>query len=453
VASDHIEVRNRDYFFTPGFIFFGMSIGLGLAIAARFVLDGLSSRKGVQAAAKYVLPIIFLLPLVTLARNYHECDRSENYMAYDYAWNLLQSADPHSVLFTNGDNDTFPLWCLQEVHKVRTDVTVVNLSLANTKWYIKQIQSIMGLDLGWTEGHIDSLRAYRLPERETLESRGQRLSPRIYGYLAEPEPVLDSLFRAGPVPYGEVFQYRDMVIDKLIYNHLDSIPIAFSVTTGGGVRRYLGRSLSDRIILSAMDWRVTEGPAPAKVDIEESLRFFGPEGEFQARGVADPNIYKSETALRLTNNWANGFLVVAAALRDQGDLERAEYLAARASRLIPHSDDAVDFVGSLYADQGKVESLDSLAQHARAGDPLGIQTHLAIALRHRGEDERAETILNAVLDQDPEYRVAFETLLQLYYESRQYDKLQEHLREWLLHNPDDRRAKAMLRELKRGNTP
>lgn len=453
VASDHIEVRDRDYFFTPGFIFFGMAIGLGLAIAVRFVLDGLASRPGLQSAMKYVIPAVFLLPLIALARNYHECDRSENYMAYDYAWNLLQSADQNSVLFTNGDNDTFPLWCLQEVHGVRTDVTVINLSLSNTKWYIKQIQSIMGLDLGWSEEHIDGLRAFRLPERQALEARNQRLSSRIYGYMAEPQPVLDSLFRIGPVPYGEVFQFRDMVVDRLIFKHRDSIPIAFSVTTGSGVRRYLGRSLHDHIILSAMDWLVTREPAAGNVDVEEAYRFFGPDGEFRARGVADPDVYKNETALRLTNNWANGFLIAADSLRNAGDYERAEYLAARASRLIPHSDDAVDFLGSLFAEQGKVESLDSLARHARAGDPLGIQTHAAIAMKQQGDIQRAELILSSVLQEDPRYRAAFEALLQIYFESRDYEKMEAHLRQWLQHNPDDRRVEAMLQQLERGNTP
>ena len=448
LASDHLEVRNRDYFFTPGFIFFGVVIGIGTAILIQYLREGINSlSKGVRTTTQIAGLVLLLLPSFALARNYHQCDRSENYMAYDYAWNLLQSADPNAILFTNGDNDTFPLWCLQEVYGVRRDVAVVNLALANTKWYIKQMQTTMGVDLGWTEAHIDSLRPFRLPDKASLDSRNQRISSRIYHYLSISQREQDSLWTMG-VPYGASFQFRDMVVDKIIFSYLGKRPINFSVTTGGGVRRYLGSRIDNRISLRGMHWNVRPDSGGMLVDVDEAVAFFTEPGKFQARGVNDPNVYKGETARRLTANWANGFLMVADTLREEGDMDRAEDLAARASRLIPHSSDAVEFYASVLADQGKVSSIESLMVVAQFTDTLDIRTQLAYAYRKAGNDSIAEGLFFEVLQLDPRYRSAFESLLQLFYETKQFPKMVKLMEQWLIANPQDGRIRNMLKQLR-----
>ncbi|TFH64143.1 MAG: DUF2723 domain-containing protein, partial [Candidatus Zixiibacteriota bacterium] len=155
----YLEVRDRDYFWQPGFILFAMAIGLGFA-ALWDILHRIFVSKGAPKAVYGMLVFLFV-PLMTLKANYHENDRSNNYVSYDYAYNLLMSADKDAVIFTNGDNDTFPVWALQYAYGIRKDVRVANLSLINTDWYIKQLKNEMGVPISMSDGQIESLRPYR----------------------------------------------------------------------------------------------------------------------------------------------------------------------------------------------------------------------------------------------------------------------------------------------------
>jgi len=133
-----MEPRERDYAYVGSFFAFSIWIGMGGIGLIELVKEYLKSSK---AAAYGILALLFCgSPLLMGVQNFHDHDRSERYVAPDYAYNLLQSTAPNSILFTNGDNDTFPLWYAQEVEGVRTDVRIVNLSLLNTDWYIRQLR-------------------------------------------------------------------------------------------------------------------------------------------------------------------------------------------------------------------------------------------------------------------------------------------------------------------------
>ena len=121
------------------------------------------------------LIILAALPAVGLLQpaahqKWFRHDRSQNRIAHEYAYNILAGLDRDAIIFTNGDNDTFPIWYLQEVEHFRRDVTVVNLSLVNLPWYIKQLKRLaQPVDMTYTDQQIDELRWVPLRDRETGE--------------------------------------------------------------------------------------------------------------------------------------------------------------------------------------------------------------------------------------------------------------------------------------------
>jgi hypothetical protein len=129
------QARERDYAYVGSFYAFGIFIAMGFLALFLEILKR-------KPNSKYILWGTFLVssfvPLNLLTQNYDDHDRSGRYIARDWAKNYLDSCEPNAILFTYGDNDTFPLWYVQDVEGFRTDVRIVNLSLLGTDWYIDQ---------------------------------------------------------------------------------------------------------------------------------------------------------------------------------------------------------------------------------------------------------------------------------------------------------------------------
>ena len=129
------EVRERDYFFIVSFSVWGLWAGIGIATLWREAAEELKTSLGRAA------PILGLA-FIPLFANWGWASRANDYSARDWAYNLLMSVEPYGILFTNGDNDTFPLWYLQETEGIRRDVTVIVTSYLNTDWYTKQLRDL-----------------------------------------------------------------------------------------------------------------------------------------------------------------------------------------------------------------------------------------------------------------------------------------------------------------------
>ena len=130
-----LQPRERDYAYVGSFYAFAIWIGIGTLALIDLIKRWVSYK---SAAITGICLTLMAVPLLMAFQNYDDHNRSERYTTRDVAYNYLNSCAPNAILFTSGDNDTFPLWYLQEVEGIRTDVRVVNLTLLSCDWYIDQ---------------------------------------------------------------------------------------------------------------------------------------------------------------------------------------------------------------------------------------------------------------------------------------------------------------------------
>ena len=237
------EVRERDYFYTISFQVWGLFAGAGIAGVYRWVRDRLSTARERIASGRLAAGIL-LLALMPFVLNFKAANRKygpDATLARDFPYDLLQSVEPYGILFTNGDNDTFPLWYLQEVEGIRQDVTVVNLSLGNTDWYIRQLRDnkqrpFVPSQAPW---YAAIAPATVPPPLHTLtNAQIESLEPQL---LSQP-----LRFVAGRIdhtyPKNTPFYVSDILILRLIQENVGKRPIYFSITAGNkwlGLQSYL----------------------------------------------------------------------------------------------------------------------------------------------------------------------------------------------------------------------
>ncbi len=245
-GNDTHEVRERDYFFICSFAFFGTMVAAGLGAAAQAAAESFRTRLA-------ALPVL-ALALIPFFGNRVSASRAGEYVARDFAVDLLESVEPYGILITAGDNDTFPLWYAQEVEGIRRDVTLVNLSLANTDWHLRQLRRR-------TESEFDPSRSIDLWKPRTDSTRILLGVPGPEGWTQPTSPVfslteteLDSLPEYSQVPKGKGLQYggifitlgeeilkrSDLATILLIRDNLGKRPINFAWSAGGWPDQTLG---------------------------------------------------------------------------------------------------------------------------------------------------------------------------------------------------------------------
>ena len=306
----HREVRVRDYFYVVGFMYHGM--WMGFAAGGIMFLFFTNRRKFFRTTLAPICVVLFAVsPALPFSQNIPFQSRRGNYVPFDYAYNLLMNCDQDGILITNGDNDTFPLWALQEAYGIRRDVRIVNLSLLNTDWYAKQLKNLEPkVPISFSDAQIDGLT--------------HELNPFV-------EPTTYAMKGAGitvTLP-GRKQQEALRVQDKLVLNIVDSNkwrkPIYFAVTVSED--NFMG--LDPYLQMQGMGYRVMPQAVPQdkKIDIERTLYFL--DKVYRFRGLGDGTASLEETAQRLLSNYAACYIQVAMGYRQplailRGEIEKMQ---------------------------------------------------------------------------------------------------------------------------------
>jgi hypothetical protein len=260
--SQH-EVRERDYFFISSFQLWGVFAALGLVRIVRWLWDR-AADSAASALPRAGVAVAGLLTVLPFAANFTAASRRHGpdvTIARDFAYNLLQSVEPYGALFAFGDNDTFPVWYLQEVEGIRQDVTLINLSLANLDWYVQQLASRPTRPFD-PAGAPAMYRALAPPEPPA--GPALRLTPQDIAQMRPLQVSEDGVFRAGafalPIRKGTVFRTADQVILYTLATYLPHRPVTFGVSSGRG--SWLG--LDPHLVFEGLVFKVAPGADSAR---------------------------------------------------------------------------------------------------------------------------------------------------------------------------------------------
>lgn len=280
----YLEVRDRDYFFTPAFVFFGIAMGMGVSAVMMLVRNFLArSNPSMQKAGVVASSVLVLLPGFSWGHNYHANDRSENFIPYNYAANLLDTCEENAILFTSGDNDTFPLWCIQEAYNYRKDVRVVNLSLLNTDWYVYQMKHYYDVPISLADEQI-------LWEPINIQWQGEthEMERPVEPFRDRPRGRTTYLV---PGNYdGGIVKVQDMMVDEIVLENKWKDPIYFSSPPYAESPL----KLADRATSVGVAYRLDREPPERLIDEEKGWDLY--KNTYRFDGYRDSEVYRDDNA-------------------------------------------------------------------------------------------------------------------------------------------------------------
>lgn len=373
-----VQPRERDYAYAGSFYAYAIWIGLGVLALVEALKKLLPDT--VNAAVVTLLTLV-LVPGIMIAENYDDHDRSNRYTARDLGANYLKTCAEQAVIFTNGDNDTFPLWYNQEVEGVRTDVRVCNLSYLQTDWYITQMkkQAYTSKPLPfslkeeqYTQGTRDLIYLLDNPriKREAIElteavnfvnsddpatklvqaDNAAYMPKKKLTFKVDKEAVIRNKV-VRPQDYDKIvdtmyidlsdrdFLGKDeyMILDMIAHNNWER-PIYFAITIPPS--KFL--NLQDYFQMEGFAYRLVPiksgNLAPDRINFGRAatdIMYDNLFNKFKWGNMNDPRVYIDENNSRMMTNIRNNFNRLASALVEEGKMDSAVTVIEKGFEMVP----------------------------------------------------------------------------------------------------------------------
>jgi Tfp pilus assembly protein PilF len=418
--SDH-EVRERDYFFQSGYHAYSLWIGMGVACVIEWVRASFDAGRVRDIATVGTAVLLASQPVLLVKSLWFTHDRRGNYVAHDYAFNMLAPLAPNSFMFTNGDNDTFPLWYIQQVEGVRKDVRVVNLSLLNTDWYIRQLRD----------------------ENPKVPIRLDDDQVRILGVGA----VRDTA--------GNVIGTNEYMVHHIMSED--------RTATGWKVQPYFAVTVPEHMgyeknfTLEGLVYRVNTDTLHDAIDEQVTRRslyqLFKYRGLFAANGSWDSTVFKDENAATLSRNNAAAHLQLAFLYRRRHDMTKAIDEMERVARMFPDYTEVLVPLGSFYMEKGDTARALALFRRLTETDPGNPEAHYyyGVTEMYRGNMMAALREFDGAIRADPGYAMAYYAAYYALTQSGQRERAMSYLERLAQVRPDDPQVQQLFEERRRAS--
>lgn len=431
-----IEPRERDYIYAGSFYMFTIWIGFGV-----LMLFDLLKRitKQQKVAAVLAVSLGLCVPVLMATQTWDDHDRSGRYFSVDAAKNYLASCEPNAILFTGGDNDTFPLWYAQEVEGYRRDVRVIVLSYFNTDWYIQQMMRpayesaplpfslseeryqqgglndyLPVVDNPNITGAINARQLLRLIEQENPQLQ---IPTSISSYNSVPARDLfisgiDTNKIKSMVPAnlhhkiqdrmffrikGRALEKKDLAVLDLIVNSNWERPIYFNNTSLAGVNLDLQQYMVQEGIAYRLLPVLNNNPQ-AGFTTNTELMFDNVMNDFKWRALDDPEVYYSEDYLGFCLNSRSTFNALAKALIQEGQMEKARETMVKCLTVMPNISIPYDYFSiqgvDLLLQVGEQELADDIATETSKDAVEWLEYYLENGLRDPIEFQKKLLYLN-----------------------------------------------------------